>query len=304
MFVNQRGIEKSGYMESTTGEVLEWVSEYGSVTFSLAGREFAWGGVNEAGLVISTMELSSGEWPKPDERPALSDGTWVQYVLDTCSTVEEVTQLNSIVRIEEKAGQSHYLFADKDGDCGAIEYRDGEFFCYVDETLPVRAMANMPYERSAYAFEHGGTRWWWSNPGQSAERVIAAERRTHNFDAARDTSAVNYAFGTLVHYVAAPHTRWSIVFDLDDRDVWYRTDQSQTYKHISLDWFDFSCDGEFLMLDVNADLDGDVRDQFVPHDPAVNLELFSTFCARWGIKVPEEGAAGLMEHFNSFECAE
>ncbi len=305
ILVNQRGVAKSGYMESTTGETLEWVSEYGSVAFSLCGREFAWGGMNEVGLVISTMMLSSGEYPRADERPPVNDGAFVQYVLDTCGSVEEVTKLNELLRVYERSSPpSHYLFADAGGNCGAIEYRDGEYFCYVDETLPVRALANMPYERSAFAYERGGTRWWWSNPGRSAERVAAAEDRSRTFDAVSDTSAVNYAFGTLRYYVAAPHTRWSIVFDIDDRDIWYRSDQSETYKHIAMEWFDLSCGEPLLMLDINDDLDGDVRDHFVPYDPVVNRELFSTFCERWGISVSEESTAALMRHFDGFECSE
>jgi hypothetical protein len=165
-------------------------------------------------------------------------------------------------------------------------------------------MANMPYARSAEAYERGGRRWWWSNPGRSAERVAAAETRSREFDAARDTSAVNYAFGTLVYWVAAPHTRWNIVFDITERELWFRSDQSPTYKHISLDSFDFSCEASLLMLDVNAELEGDVRRHFAPYDHDANLHVFSTFCERWGIEVSAEGAASLMDFFDGFGCAE
>jgi penicillin V acylase-like amidase (Ntn superfamily) len=84
VFVNQRGIAKEGWKESTTGETAKWTSEYGSVTFNLVGREFAWTGINEAGLVAATMQLASGEYPEPDERLPLSDGNVLQYLLDTC----------------------------------------------------------------------------------------------------------------------------------------------------------------------------------------------------------------------------
>lgn len=56
VFVNRRGIAKMGYSENTNGETAAWVSEYGSVTFNLVGRELAWGGMNEAGLVVGTMD--------------------------------------------------------------------------------------------------------------------------------------------------------------------------------------------------------------------------------------------------------
>ena len=303
VFVNRRGVEKESYQTSTTGETAQWTSEYGSVTFSLAGREFAWGGMNEAGLVMSSMDLRAGEYPEPDERPALLDGNWGQYVLDTCSSIEEVIHTDSMVRVQDQGHTSHYLIADADGNCVAVEYLNGQFVYYAGDDLPVKAMSNMRYERALYNYERGGTRWWWSNPGQSAERFAACQARSANFNASRDTSAVNYAFGTLVYYVAAHHTRWNIVFDIADREIHYRSDQSPTYKHISLSAFDFSCDAPKLMLDVNAALEGDVEEHFTLYDPDVNLNVFRTFCDRYGIKVSEQGAVNLTGFFDAFECA-
>jgi penicillin V acylase-like amidase (Ntn superfamily) len=49
------------------GAIARWVCRYGSVTFNLAGREFAFRGMNEAGLVIGSMEIRAGEFPEPDE---------------------------------------------------------------------------------------------------------------------------------------------------------------------------------------------------------------------------------------------
>jgi len=302
VFVNRRGIEKESVREGTTGETAKWVSEYGSVTFNLAGRELVWGGMNEAGLVMSSMQLAAGEFPEPDERPGILDGNWGQFMLDNCGSIDEVIELCSSIRVQDSGPTSHYLVSDADGNCAGFEYLGGELLVYSGETLPVKSMANMRYDRAAEAYERGGRRWWWSNPGQSAERVVACEARSANFDASRDTSAVNYAFGTLVYHVAAPHTRWNIVFDIAERGIWYRSDQSPTYKHISLDAFDFACDAPLLMLDVNAPLEGDVEQHFSPYDNGINLNVFRTFCERYGIKVTEEDSASLIEFFESFEC--
>ncbi|MCP4573701.1 MAG: hypothetical protein GY838_15185 [bacterium] len=56
------------------------------------------------------------------------------------------------------------------------------------------------------------------------------------------------------------------------------------------------------MLDVNADLAGDVDGAFQPYGHAVNLELFEVFCARWGIDVAHESAVELIRLFESFTC--
>jgi choloylglycine hydrolase len=303
VFVNPRGVEKESVRSGTTGRTEKWVSEFGSVTFSLCGREFVWGGMNEAGLVMSTMQLAAGEYPERDERAGVLDGNWGQYVLDTCSTVEEVIRTNDRIRVQDVGPPSHYLVSDADGNCVAVEYIDGEFVSYSGAALPVKAMSNMRYARALEAYQRGGPRWWWSNPGRSAQRFAMCQTRADAFDPDGDTPAVNYALGTLVYYVAAPQTRWNIVFDIAGRQLWYRSDQSPSYKHIALAAFDFSCDAPRLMLDVNASLEGDVEEHFRAYDPAVNLDLFRTFCERYGIKVSEEGARELTGVFDAFECA-
>jgi len=303
VLINRRGVAKAAPHSGTTGEALEWVSEYGSVVFSLAGNGYAWGGMNEAGMVVTTMQLAAGEYPEADERPAVFDGGLPQYVLDTCSSIDEVLEINSYMRVHDIGPPSHYFFSDAEGNCAVVEYIDGEFVAYHGESLPMKALANGPYERAVAAYK-GEARWWWSNPGASNERVIACHERNTAFDAEGDTSAINYAFGTLMHYVVAGHTRWNIVFDIPEREIYYRTDRSPAFKNISLSELEFSCAGSKLMLDVNVQAEGDIEELFVPYDSGVNLNVFQTFCARYGIDVPDEDARIITEFFDGFECVE
>jgi penicillin V acylase-like amidase (Ntn superfamily) len=303
VFINQRGVAKSGFGPSTTGVVVKWVSRYGSVTFNLAGREWAFSGMNEAGLVLSSMELLRSQFPERDERPSLPIGPWAQYILDTCGSVREAINAASRVRIEDAAPPVHFLIADADGNGAAIEWVDGKLVCHTGGSLPVKAMTNMRYRRALAAYERGGPKWWWSNPGESAERFAAAQARNESFNADADTTAVEYAFETLTHVVAAPHTRWNIVYDVPKREVWFRSVQSPAVKHLALGAFDLSCGGPVLMLDVNAALDGDVGDAFVPYDHDVNLAAFRTLCARYEIDVSEDAAFEIVRHIESFACA-
>ena len=93
------------------------------------------------------------------------------------------------------------------------------------------------------------------------------------------------------------------MFDLARREVHYRTQDSPEVKRVALGRFDLSCEAPLLMLDVNADLEGDVAGHFTPYDPDANLKLFREFCDRWDIDVSKEDAEGLMRFFESFECA-
>lgn len=305
VFINPRGMAKESLpsQAGTTGQTAKWTSRYGSVTFNLIGREFAWGGMNEAGLVIGTMELRASEFPERDERPGASAPAWVQYVLDTCGSIEEAVKVDAKIRIEDSVPQ-HFLISDAKGNCAAIEWFDGKYQYRTGESLPVKALSNMPYDRALAAFKRGGPRWWWSNPGQSAERFAAAHERSKNFDPDGDIDAVTYTFGTLVDVVAAPHTKWSIVYDIAKREIWYGTAVSRPVKHISFKNLDFSCKGTLMMLDVNAPVEGDVEKLFTPYDHDINLKVFRTFCQRYGVDVSEEDAAGVMQHIEGFQCAD
>lgn len=304
VFINQRGVAKEGLQASTTGSKAKWVSKYGSVTFNLAGREFAVGGINEAGLVVGSMEVRASRMPKPDERNPLTIGTWAQYVLDNCSSVEEVIALDARVRIEDETPPVHFLVADASGHCASIEWMKGKLVSHTGDELPVKAMTNMPYDLALAAYRRGGPHWWWSNPGQSAERFAAAHERCEAYDPSYDTNAVRYAFGTLTQAVAAPHTKWNLVYDVAKREVWYRSAVNPKIKHLSLADFDLSCETPLLMLDVNAPLEGDVAAAFKPYDHNANLALFRTLCARFKLDVPPEEAAGIMRQFEAYECAE
>jgi choloylglycine hydrolase len=247
------------------------------------------------------MELVAGDYPEPDERPPVAIGLWVQYVLDTCATVHEAIGVDSLVRVRDVPVTSHYLVADADGNCAVIEFLDGQTLVYTGEDLPVEALANCPYAPALRYVEEGVLPE--DNPGESAERVAAAGARIESYDASRDTSAVDYAFETLIDVVAAQHTKWNVVFDVAKREVWFRSAASPMVKHVSFSALDFSCEAPLLMLDMNAVLRGDVEGSFEPYDHDANLEVFSTFCDRYGIEISAEGAASLVEHFDGFECA-
>ena len=88
--VKKRQVIKTAWEPSTTGEYARWISRYGSVTFDYAGYQMAWAGMNEAGLMLSTMALRKTRNPAPDSRPPLQSAFWMQYLLDSYSTVEEV----------------------------------------------------------------------------------------------------------------------------------------------------------------------------------------------------------------------
>ncbi len=153
LFVNKRHVLKTAWDPSTSGEYARWISKYGSVTVVHAGYQLAWAGMNEAGLMISTMALGATRNPVPDERPPLASSFWAQYQLDNHSTVEEVLASEAQVRIAGTV--DHYLVCDRKGDCATIEFLEGEMVYHTGESLPVKALANSIYQESLSEWEEG-----------------------------------------------------------------------------------------------------------------------------------------------------
>jgi choloylglycine hydrolase len=258
------------------------------------------------------MQLNASKCPGPDERPPLSEASLVQYVLDTCGSVQEVIDAVSLLRLFQNECASHYLVADDSGECATIEFLDGRFVFHAGESLPVKALANAPYAAGIAFIERGVVPV--DNPGKSVERVAAAADKIKSFRPDRGVSPVDYALEVLTETVVAPkkwwsnlfdepYTRWNIVFDIRRRVVHFRNVESPNVKQLSLDSFDLSCQAPLLMLDVNAELEGSIDGYFGPYDHDINLKTFRTFCDKWGIEVSEENAVELIRLFESFACA-
>lgn len=154
LYVNKRNVSKTGWEKNTAGEYALWTSKYGSFTFNMVGYQLPYAGMNEAGLMISTLTLHESQTPTPDERFPLISPLWVQYQLDNYSTVEEVIASGSLVRITMDAPQKvdHFLVCDKSGDCATIEFLEGKMVYHTGKTLPVAALANNTYEESLKAW--------------------------------------------------------------------------------------------------------------------------------------------------------
>ncbi len=307
VFVNKRNVAKTSWEASTTGEYAEWVSRYGSVTFSLVGYQMAWAGMNEAGLAISTMALSPTQSPAPDERPPLVSGFWMQYLLDTCGTVEEVIASDAVVRITDVV--DHYLVCDATGECAVLEFLDREMVCHTARDLSVKALTNNTYAESV--------RWWqrprllkWLDrllkrpaPSNSLLRFVTAAEGVTRFQPGAAQPAVEYAFDTL-QAASSPATQWSIVFDIYNRQVLFRTKTNAWIRQIDFSALDFSCESPVRMLDIHEKWSGDVTDNLVEYSHTANLDHMTQSLARWGVQVSQETIKDWVHHVESFACLE
>lgn len=246
VLVNKRNVQKS----SATAKPASWVSRYGSVTFNQFGRDNATGGMNEKGLVVELMWLDGTRYPAADARPELGTLEWIQYQLDTAATVAEVIDSARKVRISERGVPLHYLVADATGDVATIEFLEGKLVVHRGDSLPIPVLANDTYS--------------WSLQNDSARFARAAK-------GLKAATTVDSAFA-LLDAVAQSHTQWSIVYDLRNRAVTWRTAENRDNRTLRFGDLDFSCAKPVRVLDIHEGK-GDVAKLLRDYTTGGNIAL-------------------------------
>lgn len=296
LFVNKRNMVKKTRETGTTGKHAEWTSKFGSLTFNFVGYQMAWGGMNEAGLIISTMTLSETKMPAPDERPPLNSGFWVQYQLDNHATVEEVLASDSSVRIANTE-KDHYLVCDKEGHCAVIEFLDGKMVYHTGGTLPVNVLTNSTYEKSIDAWQESKLY------GDSLPRfALAADEVGKKYTFASNNATIFYAF-YILSLVSRPYTVWSIVFDNQELQVYFISQRNQQMRRIDFEKLDFSSKTPVRMLDVHASLAGDISASLLPYSHQASLDHLKKSFSVFAPSVPEEEVETLLKFFEGFPFA-
>ena len=304
VFVNLRGVEKASVSGGDPSNRFEWTSRYASVSFNLVGYHYSWAGMNEAGLSISTMSLAETQQPPPDHRPALDNGEWVQYLLDTCATVDEVIATDDDVRI---LTVDHYLVGDGSGNAATIEFLEGRMVVHTDDDLPVAALTNGTYAGSALLWQmlrDGGD---YSAYGSSLHRFCLAADRVDGFRPTTSDEAVSYAFDTLdlvrgERFSASP-TNWSLVFDSENQRVFFRTRRNPDLRWVDLGQLDLRCGHPVRMIDIHDGGPGNATADLFDFDAQLNRFHFERFLHIWGINLSQQDITWVLNQLGSFDCA-
>lgn len=325
--VNKRGVSKTGALTADPNPA-KWVSRYGSITFNQVGREYPFGGMNEAGLVIEQMWLDSTQYPEPDGRPATGELQWIQYQLDNFASVAEVIASDSLVRIQPGGATLHYLACDRSGNVATVEFVKGEMVAHTGEGLPVPVLTNDTYEACvAYLSRHLG--FGGEEPIRrsysSEDRFVKASSMVRNYAPGATgrglpgatgrglldslPEPVRFAFSILDSVAQGDATRWSIVYDIARQEIHFRTPVGPEVKTVGLADFDFSCETPVKILNVNARTSGRVGDAFADYSTSANLDLVrATFqeytkAGFFGQMPDEEFVARFAAYPQTLECA-
>ncbi|NHN27871.1 linear amide C-N hydrolase [Flavobacterium jejuense] len=155
---------------------LIWTAKYDSIV-TMVGDDNQYGasdGINSEGLVANLLYDSNASYSRKDGSSCknLDVLRWLQFVLDTCSSVKEVVEkfskeatpqiqiIGGIVPGSTKPASLHLSISDKFGDSAIIEVDKGEYVIYNNPEF--RVMTNEP----SYAKQielNQFWRWQWNN---------------------------------------------------------------------------------------------------------------------------------------------
>ena len=289
VFINKRGVLKTAMSAWNVDNLATWTSKYGSITFNQVGRELPFGGVNEAGLVVEVLAVDRAEYPAPDKRPIINGLQWIQYQLDNFSRIEQVIASDSQLRIlgiknpPPGSLMGHWLVCDKTGNCASIEFINGKLVYHTKETMPVKVLTNSTYTDSmAFLHEDQKGNLPIDQGTFSLLRFVRAAEMLEAYKPEASPSAVDYAFDILSsvrangmgYMLGEPiYTQWSIVYDIKNLKVYFRTWGNEQIRYFALSSFDFSCKTPIKIFDIQADLSGDVTKKFIDYTEQINRKL-------------------------------
>jgi penicillin V acylase-like amidase (Ntn superfamily) len=272
---NQRGLFKTS-MKVGNNPTASWVSKYGSITFNQYGKEFPTGGMNEKGLVVELMWLDGTKYPATDERPAVGILQWIQYQLDNAATTAEVIASDGQLRISERATPIHFLVADAGGNVATIEFLDGKMVVHKDESLPFPVLTNDTYESSVRVAKPLVNQTNIDLQNNSLERFAKACSMVKKFNESGTSMPItDFAFSILDKVAQGSFTKWSIVYDITNRKIHFKTEANKEIKEIQFSLFDLACNQPAKMFNMNQSMNGDVSRRFILPDKKLKKEIMN-----------------------------
>lgn len=288
LWVFPRGMERDG---ATGPGALTWTSRHGSLVASFYGVASV-DGVNEAGLVANALYLAESDYGTSNgSRPTMAVTAWLQYVLDSFATVDEVVDdleregfcVVAPVLPDGSPATGHVAVSDPSGDSAIFEYLGGRLVVHHGREFPV--MTNSPsfdqqLALNAYWKQIGGLVML---PGtnRAADRFARASFYIDAIPRTVDPARAVAAVASVIRCTSVPlglgtpdhpdisSTVWRTVIDQTHRVLFWDSATSPNVFWVPLEELDFSegAPAKRLELGDGSIYGGDASGEFVETQP-------------------------------------
>jgi choloylglycine hydrolase len=287
--VNKRNINKTSLVFPPE-KPIEWLSKYGSITFNQFGKEFPFGGINEKGLVIEIM-VAKAQYENFDDRKAVNELQWIQYQLDNSKTIDDVINSKKFLRISSIDQNLHYLICDSSGNRAVIEFQNNSMIVYKDENLPISVLENDLYSKSLMNYKRNFDC-----------RFTTATNMIKNYNTKTNSSIIDYSFKILDR--VALSAEWSIVYDIKNMKIHFKTSSNQEIQEININLFNFDCTTESLMYDLLTKNSGNINSKFSAFTSKINEDKLRYAIKSNNIDMPESILKKFYNYHKECKCME
>jgi len=166
----------------------------------------------------------------------------------------------------------HYLVADANGNAATIEFLNGKMVVHKGNDLSLPVLTNNTYDESVRSFKNSN-----SYGNNSLERFNDACKMIQELNAGNTNSSLTgYAFDILNKVSQGDFTKWSIVYDLTNKTIQFKTDRFQQIKTVSFSAFDFNCTATPKAWNMNQAGTGKVEKLFENFTADLNKKIIET----------------------------
>ena len=156
--------------------------------------------------------------------------------------------------------------------------------CHTGQDMPVKVLANSTYDLSVAVlrlFQGFGGFFPIPHPVSNRPSLIrfaVAADMVQKYSPQGSVPAVDYAFQILQDVEASPidyASLWSVVYDSSNKQILFRSWNNDQIRWFDLSALDFSCTTPVKVLDITADLSGDVSNSLVDYTKEIDLEMLN-----------------------------
>lgn len=236
IFIRPKNVVKSSLEQSH-----EWVSQYGSVTFSQFGPDLPIGGINEKGLIVEALVLSKTMYIESEEQ-ILNEAEWIQYQLDNYSSINEVIKNIEKLKVKPHYVSTHYFLCDSSKECAVVEFNKSTALVYTKNTLPEPILTNSSYNESVKSLTTTKSKSKLAKSAASLTRFKLLKKKYLK------NPTVTQAFNLLNIVELVGYTKWQYVYQLEKNKIQFKHAYSNQPILIDLNEIDFTCSAELKAI--------------------------------------------------------
>lgn len=253
---NPRGLRKKSVVQGDVSPA-RWISRWGSLTVNLLGLDFPMGGINECGLVVEHLWMPGTAYPDRRTCDTLLEFEWIQFMLDTCASVDDVCAQTEYVAIPPDRVEMHFLLGDGKGNGTLLEFRDGRPLFYAGDAFQPSVVTNSWHDESVQylrAFAgFGGESAPSPDSTESLDRFARLACTIRNGGLREDLPIPQAAMRLLD--TVADSTLLSAVFHPSAGSMAFKTSRNPDPRLLRIADFDFSPVSPRMQLDIHATAD-------------------------------------------------